>query len=110
MTAMKGRKWVRIDADEYERLMNAEAEAQEKIRMANKLRDEWLGEAQSAQLERNDAEDYIKRLEAALERVRTELVEYKRMYADEVEKRLSGLAVLMAQEMGKEASHDGDNA
>lgn len=98
---MKGRKWIRIDADEYERLMKAEAEAQEKIRMANKLRDLWMGEAQSAQLERNDAEDYIKRLEADLERVRAELVEYKRMYADEVEKRVS-FAVLLNE--GKEMS------
>ena len=42
-------------------------------------------------------EAYIKKLEADLERVRAELVEYKRMYVNEVEKRLS-FAVLLKEE------------
>ena len=92
---MKRRKWIRIDADEYERLMKAEAQAQEKVRIANEIRDEWTEHAVNCQRECNDAQAYIKELEADLERVRAELVEYKRMYADEVEKRITGLAILL---------------
>lgn len=65
-----------------------------------KLTNAWAEHARECQKVCNDSQAHIKDLEADLERVRAELVEYKRMYADEVEKRLSGLAVLLNE--GKE--------
>lgn len=107
---MKRRGWVRIKATEWESVQAELMDLSERADKNAKLSGAWAEHAAECQRVCNDSQAYIKDLEADLERVRAELVEYKRMYADEVEKRLSGLAVLMAQEMGKEASHDGDNA
>lgn len=107
---MKGRKWIRIKATEWDGVQAELIDLRERAEKNAKLSGAWAEHAGDCQKVCNDSQAYIKELEADLERVRTELVEYKRMYADEVEKRITGLAVLMAQEMGKEASHDGDNA
>ena len=104
---MKKRQWMRIKATEWESVQAELMDLSERADKNAKLTKAWAEHAAECQRVCNDAQAYIKDLEADLERVRAELVEYKRMYADEVEKRL---AVLMAQEMGKEASHDGDNA
>lgn len=99
---MKKREWVRIKASEWDGVQAELMDLRERAEKNRKLAHAWSDEAQSARLERNDAEAYIKELEADLERVRAELVEYKRMYADEVEKRITGLAVLLKE--GKEMS------
>ena len=107
---MKERKWMRIKVTEWDGIKAELIDLRERAEKNAKLTDAWAEHAAECQRECNDAQAYIKELEADLERVRAELVEYKRMYADEVEKRITGLAMLMAQETGKEVSHDGDNA
>lgn len=92
---MKRRGWVRIKASEWES-MNADLmDLRERADKNAKLTDAWVEHAAECQRVCNDSQAYIKNLEADLERVRAELVEYKRMYADEVEKRITGLAMLL---------------
>lgn len=91
---MKRRGWVRIKASEWESLNADLMDLRERADKNAKLTDAWAEHAAECQRVCNDSQAYIKELEADLERVRTELVEYKRMYADEVEKRVS-FAVLL---------------
>lgn len=99
---MKGRKRIRIKATEWESLNADQMDLRERAEKNAKLTDAWAERARDCQEVCNDSQAYIKELEADLERVRTELVEYKRMYADEVEKRITGLAMLLNE--GKEMS------
>ena len=99
---MKGRKWIRIKATEWDGVQAELMDLRERAEKNAKLTNAWVEHASECQRECNDSQAYIKELEADLERVRTELVEYKRMYADEVEKRITGLAVLLNE--GKEMS------
>lgn len=92
---MKKRKWIRINAAT---LMDLRERAEKNA----KLTQAWAEHAAECQRVCNNSQAYIKELEADLERVRAELVEYKRMYADEVEKRITGLATLLNE--GKEMS------
>lgn len=91
---MKRRGWVRIKASEWESLNADMMDLRERAEKNAKLTDVWAEHAAECQRVCNDSQAYIKELEADLERVRTELVEYKRMYADEVDKRVS-LAILL---------------
>lgn len=99
-SAMKGRKWIRIKATEWDGVQAELMDLRERAEKNAKLTEAWAEHAKESHRECKIAQAYIKDLEADLERVRAELVEYKRMYADEVEKRLSGLAVLLNE--GKE--------
>ena len=101
-SAMKGRKWIRIKATEWDGVQAELMDLRERADKNAKLTQAWVEHASECQRECNDSQAYIKELEADLERVRTELVEYKRMYADEVEKRITGLAMLLNE--GKEMS------
>ncbi len=92
---MKRRGWVRIKASEWESLNADLMDLRERAEKNAKLTDAWAEHAAECQRVCNDSQAYIKNLEADLERVRAELVEYKRMYADEVEKRITGLAMLL---------------
>lgn len=93
---MKRRGWVRIKASEWESLNADLMDLRERAEKNAKLTDAWAEHAAECQRVCNDSQAYIKNLEADLERVRAELVEYKRMYADEVEKRVS-FAVLLKE-------------
>lgn len=101
-SAMKGREWIRIKATEWESVQAELMDLSERVDKNAKLTQAWAEHASECQRECNDAQAYIKDLEADLERVRAELVEYKRMYADEVEKRVS-FAVLLKE--GKEKNY-----
>lgn len=92
----KRRGWVRIKASEWESLNADMMDLRERAEKNAKLTDAWVEHAAECQRVCNDSQAYIKELEADLERVRAELVEYKRMYADEVEKRVS-FAVLLKE-------------
>lgn len=92
---MKRRGWVRIKASEWESLNADLTDLRERADKNAKLTDAWAEHAAECQRVCNDSQAYIKNLEADLEHVRAELVEYKRMYADEVEKRITGLAILL---------------
>ena len=93
---MKRRGWVRIKASEWESLNADMMDLRERAEKNAKLTHAWTEHARECQRECKDAQAHIKELEADLERARTELVEYKRMYADEVEKRVS-FAVLLKE-------------
>lgn len=97
---MKGRKWIRIKATEWDGVQAELMDLRERAEKNAKLTEAWAEHAKECHLECKDAQAHIKELEADLERVRTELVEYKRMYADEVEKRVS-FAVLLKEGKGK---------
>lgn len=99
---MKKREWIRIKATEWDGVQAEVMDLRERAEKNAKLTDAWAEHARTCQMECNDAQAYIKNLEADLERVRAELVEYKRMYADEVEKRITGLTMLLNE--GKEMS------
>lgn len=101
---MKGRKWKRIKATEWESVQAELMDLRERADKNAKLSGAWAEHAKECQSVCNDSQAYIKELEADLERVRTELVEYKRMYADEVEKRITGLAMLLNE--GKEKNDE----
>lgn len=104
---MKRRGWVRIKASEWESLNADLMDLRERADKNAKLTDAWAEHAAECQRVCNDSQAYIKNLEADLERVRTELVEYKRMYADEVEKRFE-LAEMLAKVMDFEDDEDGN--
>lgn len=104
---MKRRGWVRIKASEWESLNADLMDLRERADKNAKLTDAWAEHAAECQRVCNDSQAYIKNLEADLERVRAELVEYKRMYADEVEKRFE-LAEMLAKVMDFEDDEDGN--
>ena len=104
---MKRRGWVRIKASEWESLNADLIDLRERADKNAKLTDAWAEHAAECQGVCNDSQAYIKNLEADLERVRAELVEYKRMYADEVEKRFE-LAEMLAKVMDFEDDEDGN--
>lgn len=104
---MKRHGWVRIKASDWESLNADLMDLRERAEKNAKLTDAWAEHAAECQRECNDSQAYIKNLEADLERVRAELVEYKRMYADEVEKRFE-IAEMLAKVMGLEDDEDGD--
>jgi molecular chaperone GrpE (heat shock protein) len=100
---MNGRKWIRIKATEWESLNADMMDLRERAEKNAKLTEAWAEHAKECHLECKDAQAHIKELEADLERVRAELVEYKRLYADEVEKRVS-FAILLKE--GKEKNDE----
>ena len=104
---MKRRGWVRIKASEWESLNADLIDLRERVDKNAKLTDAWAEHAAECQRECNDSQAYIKNLEADLERVRAELVEYKRMCADEVQKRFE-LAEMLAKIMDFEDDEDGN--
>ena len=93
---MKRRGWVRIKASEWESLNADLMDLRERADKNAKLTHAWAEHAAECQRVCNESQAYIKNLEADLEHVRAELVEYKRMYADEVDKRVS-LAMLLKE-------------
>lgn len=93
---MKRRGWVRIKTAEWDGIQAEVMDLRERADKNAKLTHAWAEHASKCQRECNDAQAYIKNLEADLERVRDVLVEYKRMYADEVDKRVS-LAMLLKE-------------
>lgn len=94
---MKRRGLVIIKASEWESLNDDIMDLRERAEKNAKLTHVWAEYVRKYYRECKDAQAYIKKLEADLERVRAELVEYKRMYVNEVEKRLS-FAVLLKEE------------